>query len=172
MQVTIDANATCPGWREVCPAAEDIAREVAERALICGMKASKLVWRAPLEVGIVLTDAAEQQRLNRDYRGQDRPTNVLAFPAWQPGTAIPPGAPLLLGDVVLALEVVVREATQYRKPVTDHLTHLVVHGMLHLLGFDHLTETGAAEMESLERSILAERGLPDPYHDTMSFIKA
>ena len=149
-----------------------MAREVAERTLICGMRASKLVWKAPLEAGIVLTDAAEQQRLNRHYRGQDRPTNVLAFPAWQPGAAVPPGAPLLLGDIVLALEVVVREATQYRKPVTDHLTHLVAHGMLHLLGYDHLTETGAAEMESLEKSILAELGVPDPYQDTMSFIKA
>jgi probable rRNA maturation factor len=92
---------------------------------------------------------------------------VLAFPAWEPGAEIPPGAPLLLGDVVLALETVAREAMEQGKPLADHLSHLIVHGVLHLLGYDHATEAEAVAMESLETSILASLGVPDPYRGTM-----
>ena len=99
-------------------------------------------WRmapaTPVELGMILADAAEQQRLNREYRGQDAPTNVLAFPAWRVRAHAAPGRADLLGDVVLAFETVVREAAEQGKPVADHLRHLVVHGVLHLLGFDHL----------------------------------
>ena len=92
---TIEVTSTCTGWSEVYPAAERLARDAAERAAVRGMAASGLACRAPVELGITLASAVKQQRLNRDYREQDAPTNVLAFPAWEPGTHIPPGAPLL-----------------------------------------------------------------------------
>ncbi len=167
----IEVASTCTGWSEVCSTAERLASDAAELAAVRGMAASGLACPAPVELGITLASAVEQQRLNRDYRGQDVPTNVLAFPVWEPETHIPPGAPLLLGDVVLAFETVVREAREQDKPVANHLCHLVVHGVLHLFGFDHLTQAEAVRMESLETSILAELGVPDPYGDTMSLIE-
>jgi probable rRNA maturation factor len=168
---TIDVSVACPGWTRLCPPAESLARGAAELALARGTRALGLAWRGPVELGITLADAAGQQQLNRDYRGLDKPTNVLAFPAWEVGTRLPPGAPVLLGDVVLALEIVAQEAAEQTKPLADHLAHLTVHGVLHLLGYDHLTQGEAATMESLERAILAELGVPDPYRDTMSSIE-
>jgi probable rRNA maturation factor len=117
-----------------------------------------------VELGIALSDDATLRRLNRDYRGKDRPTNVLAFSALE-GEAVParPGAPVMLGDVALACETVEREAVEQGKPLGDHLCHLVVHGVLHLLGYDHETPEKAAEMETLERRVLAGLGIADPY---------
>jgi probable rRNA maturation factor len=171
LNCTIDVTSTCGTWSEVCSAAERLARDAAELAAVHGMAASGLVSPAPVEIGITLASAAELRRLNRDYRRQDAPTNVLAFPAWEPETRLPHGAPLLLGDVVLAFETVAREACEQNKPIADHLCHLVVHGVLHLLGFDHLTQTEAVRMEALERSILAHLGISDPYGCTASLIE-
>ena len=168
---TIDVALACAGWTRLCPAAESLARGAAELALARGTTELGLTWQGTVELGITLADAAGQRQLNRDYRGLDQPTNVLAFPVWEPGTRLPPGAPVLLGDVVLALETVAQEAAEQKKPLGDHLVHLTVHGVLHLLGYDHLTQAEAATMESLERSILAELGVPDPYRDTMSSIE-
>jgi probable rRNA maturation factor len=168
---TIDIATACSGWNRDCPDAESLVRAAAELALMRGAAELELVWHGPVELSIVLADAPEQQRLNRDYRGKDAPTNVLAFPAWSLGAEIPSGVPVLLGDVVLAIETIAREAKEQDKPLADHLRHLVVHGVLHLLGYDHNTCTEAAVMESQERSILAELGVPDPYRDPMSFIE-
>jgi probable rRNA maturation factor len=162
---TVDVASTCTGWSQACPGAERHARRVAHRALEHAAPAA--LRQARLEVAIVLADASLQRGLNRDYRGVDTPTNVLAFPAWEPGTRVPIGAPVLLGDVVLALEIVAREASEQNKPIADHLRHLVVHGVLHLLGYDHMTPTEALMMEELERSILADLGVSDPYRDPM-----
>jgi probable rRNA maturation factor len=133
---------------------------------------SELSWSGPIELSVTLTDAAQQRRLNRDYRGHDAPTNVLAFPAWDPAMRVLPGAPILLGDVVLACETVAREASEQNKPVDDHLRHLIVHGVLHLLAYDHQVHAEAVKMEALETAILARLGVPDPYRDTMSMIEA
>jgi probable rRNA maturation factor len=168
---TIDVAVACAGWTRLCPPAESLARGAAELALARGTIALGLAWQGPVELGITLADAAHQRQLNREYRGLDKPTNVLAFPVWEPETRVPPDAPALLGDVVLALEPVAQEAAEQEKPLADHLLHLTVHGVLHLLGYDHLTQVEAATMESLERSILAELGVPDPYRDTMSSIE-
>ena len=157
----------CAAWALTCPAAEDLARAAARGALAHGIRDSGIAPQTAIEIGISLADDAEQQRLNRDWRGLDRPTNVLAFPAWEPGAPIPSGAPLLLGDVVLAFETVAREAQQQGKPLGDHLSHLVVHGVLHLFGHDHAGEAEAIAMESLETAILASLGVPDPYCRTM-----
>jgi probable rRNA maturation factor len=168
---TIDVILACAGWTRLCPRSESLARGAAELALARGATALRLAWHSTVELGITLADAAHQRQLNRDYRGWDKPTNVLAFPMWELGTWLLPGAPVLLGDVVLAMETVAQEAAEQEKPIGDHLVHLVVHGVLHLLGYDHLTDVEAATMESLETSILAELGVPDPYRDPMSSIE-
>ena len=167
----IEVALACAAWSRLCPTAESLMRAAAELALARGTTALGLAWQGDVELGISLADDANQQQLNRDYRGRDKPTNVLAFPVWEPGTRLPSGAPVLLGDVVLALESVAQEAAEQEKPIGDHLVHLTVHGVLHLLGYDHLTGAEAAAMESLERSILAELGVPDPYRDTMSSLE-
>jgi probable rRNA maturation factor len=118
---------------------------------------------APLEVSVVFTDDAEQQALNRAWRGKDRPTNVLSFPNMDDDGPAVPGLPRLLGDVVLARETVAREAREQGKRTVDHTVHLLVHGTLHLLGYDHEGAAQAAEMEALERAILAGLGIADPY---------
>jgi probable rRNA maturation factor len=163
----ISVMAPCAAWRTACPAAGRLVRAAARRALRRGAAAAGFCLPARVELAVSLADDASQQRLNRDYRGHDMSTNVLAFPAWAPGDSVPAGAPLLLGDVVLAFETVAREAQAQEKPFADHLRHLTVHGVLHLLGYDHLAPGETATMETLESSILADLGVPDPYCDTM-----
>jgi probable rRNA maturation factor len=134
-------------------------------ALVDGIAATEFSVPERIELGITLTDDAQQLRLNRRFRAKDASTNVLAFRAWNPEIDIPPGAPLLLGDIVLAFETVVREAIEQAKPLCDHVQHLIVHGVLHLLGYDHREEADAVVMERLEISILARLGVTDPYLD-------
>ena len=116
--------------------------------------------RAPgnYEVAIVLTDDAEMRVLNRTWRGKDTPTNVLSFPADEDISE-----PGFLGDVVLAFETVRAEAREQAISLADHAAHLVVHGVLHLIGFDHADHTAAERMEDLERKALASLGIADPY---------
>ena len=116
------------------------------------------------EVSLVLGDDAMVHRLNLSYRGQDKPTNVLSFALSQgDGPAALPGAPVMLGDIVIAYERVVEEAEAAGKSPLVHLSHLVVHGVLHLLGYDHQNDVDASAMERLETDILAGFGIPDPY---------
>jgi probable rRNA maturation factor len=119
------------------------------------------------EIAVLLTDDAEVQRLNRDYRGHDRPTNILSFPMLarvEVESALAAGeGSFLLGDLALAHETVAREAEAAGKPFAHHFQHLLVHGLLHLLGHDHQSEADASAMESLEALILATLGIPDPY---------
>ena len=112
------------------------------------------------EVAIVLTDDSAIRALNRDWRGIDKPTNVLSFPAPQLAGS---GGPHILGDIVIAYETLDRECTVDGKTFCHHLTHLAIHGFLHLLGYDHETEADAETMESLETEILAGLNIPDPY---------
>ena len=111
------------------------------------------------EVSLLFTDDAQVQELNRDYRQQDKPTNVLSFAAQEGGGP----ATSMLGDIVLARQTIEREATEQDKGREDHLTHLIVHGFLHLLGYDHETDDEAEIMEELETRILAHLGIADPY---------
>lgn len=135
---------------------------LAERAVLAALRALDLRFSGPAELSVLLTDDGEQRALNRDYRGKDAPTNVLSFPQ------LPPFSPLggLLGDIVLARETLEREAAELEKPFADHFTHLVVHGFLHIVGYDHETEDDALEMEGLETQILSGLGVPDPYAET------
>jgi probable rRNA maturation factor len=115
------------------------------------------------EISVLLTDDKAMAALNEKWRGKEGPTNVLSFPGDDGPTA--PGAPVFLGDIVLAFETLEREAAGDGKPFSDHLVHLVVHGVLHLRGYDHETDDEAAEMEALETELLAGLGIPDPYRE-------
>lgn len=153
-------------WANALPDAEALAVRAAEAAYAAaGPAASALAARGPVEIAIVLGDDAEVRALNARWRGIDKPTNVLSFPALDPDTlaAQPAGMPVLLGDVVLAFETCAREAAEQGKSIADHLSHLVVHGTLHLLGYDHETDEDAEVMEPLETRVLAGLGIVDPY---------
>ena len=135
--------------------------EIATTAILEALKQSKAKIAGIAELSIVLMDDAEQQVLNREWRNMDKPTNVLSFPQ------IEPFGPVLgiLGDITLARETLEREAAEQGVSFTDHFTHLVVHGFLHILGYDHIDEADALEMEGLETRILATLGVPDPYDE-------
>ncbi|WP_213775686.1 rRNA maturation RNase YbeY [Bradyrhizobium sp. dw_78] len=118
------------------------------------------------ELAIMLTDDAGIRTLNSNWRGIDKPTNVLSFPALQPdGPGGPDDAPRMLGDIAIAYETMRKEADDEQKPFDHHLSHLAVHGFLHLIGYDHETDADAEIMEALETQILAQLGIPDPYTD-------
>jgi len=140
---------------------EDVLMAVAERTLAAAARVLALDIGKPPELSLVFTDDEHIRKLNAAWRGKDKPTNVLSFPllAIEPGMPPPP----MLGDIVLAFETVGREALAERKPFEHHLTHLIVHGFLHLLGYDHEEEGEAERMEDTERRILAELAISDPY---------
>ncbi len=118
------------------------------------------------ELAVMLTDDPGIRTLNNNWRGIDKPTNVLSFPALQPeGARKPSDAPRLLGDIAIAYETTRREADEEGKPFEHHLSHLAIHGFLHLIGYDHENDADAEEMESLETEILEQLGIPDPYAD-------
>lgn len=113
------------------------------------------------ELSIVLTDDASIRKINAQWRQQDKPTNVLSFPAFNILAGEKPGP--MLGDIIIARETVEREAQQENKPFNNHLSHMIVHGMLHLLGYDHEEDVEAEQMEDMERRILQALAIPDPY---------
>ena len=151
-------------------------RELASAAMVC-RRAARTAWAhgaptrlkrraATSELSILLTGDRAIRGLNRTYRGQDKATNVLSFPAGDdtaPGKARARIRELILGDVVVAYGTVAREARQAGKSLKDHLSHMVVHGVLHLLGYDHETAPDAETMERLEIKILSQLGVDDPY---------
>ncbi len=122
---------------------------------------------ANIEISIRLTSDAEIQTLNHSYRQHDKPTNVLSFPMVQPDLidtlSNTDDGEVLLGDIVLAYETCAREAADRDVPLEDHATHLIVHGVLHLLGYDHMTDADADTMEAIEHDVMAALGLHDPY---------
>ena len=141
-------------WPEYLPSAEKLELW-ASTALL-----NKTDFDEP-ELTIRLVESEESQQLNFEYRGKDKPTNVLSFPF-----EVPAGIPLqLLGDLVICAPVVQLEATQQNKTPEAHWAHMVVHGCLHLLGYDHIKDDEAEIMEDLERQIMAELGFSDPYTD-------
>ena len=145
----------------------------AERAVRAALSASPMAGlaasSAAIEIAVRLTSDEEVHALNFQYRQQDKPTNVLSFPMVQPdlleALSNTDDGEVLLGDIVLAFETCTREAQQKGVPLTDHAAHLIVHGTLHLLGYDHMTDAEAEVMEDLERVAMASLGLHDPYED-------
>jgi probable rRNA maturation factor len=145
----IDIEIEDPAWTVALPDAEALARIAAKAAL-------DSEGRSAEGVTLLLTGDATVRDLNLRFRDQDKPTNVLSFPA-------PANPEHFLGDVALAYGVCAREAAEQGKPLAHHLQHLVAHGVLHLLGYDHIGDDEAEAMEGLERVVLAGLGVPDPY---------
>jgi probable rRNA maturation factor len=160
--VTIDIAEQSGDW----PALGDAAA-ICRGAALAALDAA--ATPGDVELSIVLGDDALLRELNRRWRGKDAPTNVLSFPAQDfaaPLPLPPPGAALPLGDVVLAYGTLAREAAEQGKSLSDHLAHLVVHGVLHLVGYDHEAAAEAERMEGLERAVLSGIGIADPYRES------
>jgi len=145
----IDLEIEDPAWVQALPDTEALVRAAAEATLASEGAVGE-------GVALLLADDETLRGLNQRFREQDRPTNVLSFPA-------PQNPERFLGDVALAYGVCAREAQEQGKPLAHHLQHLVAHGVLHLLGYDHISDDEADEMEGLERIVLAGLGIPDPY---------
>ena len=144
-----------------------LAELVIDKAIAATPHADLKTTHAIIEISIRLTSDEEVRRLNCQYRQQDKPTNVLSFPMVQPDLietiANTDDGEVLLGDIVLAYETCVREAIERGVSVQDQAMHLIVHGVLHLLGYDHMTDSEGEAMEAIERDIMASLGLHDPY---------
>jgi probable rRNA maturation factor len=159
----IDVIVEEAAWDAASGAEATVRRALTEAAIAIGANFTDRT------LAVLLTDDAAIRRLNARWRNIDEPTNVLSFPpaANASGQA---GAMKSLGDIAIAFETTAREAEEEGKPFADHLSHLAVHGFLHLIGYDHETEAAAETMEQLERVILARIGVPDPYltHDKLA----
>ncbi|WP_425420127.1 rRNA maturation RNase YbeY [Oricola indica] len=155
LTISIDVGVEAGDW-----AGEDELAALSRRAVDAAVARLGL-GDAGSELSIVFTDNEAMRVLNAQWRGKDKPTNVLSFPAFPLSPGDPPGP--MLGDIVIAFETVKSEAELEGKPFDDHLRHLVVHGFLHVLGYDHENDTDAEEMEAAERAILADMGIADPY---------
>lgn len=157
MTVRYDVAINADGWQS-----EHSLRMLVDRVLEATLHALEFD-DVDSELSLVFTDDANIRTINAKWRHIDKATNVLSFPAFpiQPGQR--PGP--ILGDIVIARETVQREAQEENKSFDDHLSHLIVHGLLHLTGYDHQNDDEAEQMESLERKILASLGISDPYND-------
>jgi len=154
----IDLAIEDESWRAALERCDELVHQAAEAALAAA--------KAPAgaELSILLTSDAAVQRLNRDFRGQDKPTNVLSFPFDPPaGQPLAVGMPAYLGDIAIAFDTTRTEAARDGKSLSAHVSHLTVHGVLHLLGYDHIKDDEALIMERLETAILAGLGISDPY---------
>ena len=156
--IALDIEIEAGDWPSIT-GVEWLARRAAEAALA----AADPELNEDLEATILLTDDESVRELNRLWRGKDKPTNVLSFPADVPS---PAGEPRHLGDVALAYETLAREAADEGKTMSDHMTHLVIHGVLHLLGYDHEVDDEAETMERTEVAALRALGIADPYRET------
>lgn len=167
--LTLDCVIEAPEWAPL---------DLPARALAASLAALDHLGLAdpdqPVELSLLATDDARIAALNAAFRDKGAPTNVLSWPAADLAPSVPgqvpprpapdfPDEPLFLGDIALSLDTCAREAASAGRPLSDHVTHLVVHGLLHLLGYDHQTEADAELMESTEVAILQGLGVPDPY---------
>jgi probable rRNA maturation factor len=165
LRVSVDVVVLDRSWARARKNIAALCRRWTRAALTAGLNA--LPARNPLkkstafDVSIALVSDARIRSLNRVHRGKNKPTNVLSFPSFD-GTAVEPG-PVMLGDVIVALQTTRAEAKAENKSFSAHAAHLVVHGVLHLLGYDHLMDRDARRMERLERLALKGLGVADPY---------
>lgn len=162
LDVLIDEQA----WETALPDVGARCREAARAAWQESARTQRGLLQEVTAACLLLTSDERIRALNRQFRGLDEPTDVLSFPAVEADVLAAAGAegpPPELGDIVIALQTTLADATREGRPVSDHLSHLVIHGMLHLLGHDHQRDAEAEEMEALEARILASLGIPDPY---------
>jgi probable rRNA maturation factor len=161
-RLSIAISVEDPSWSKLAPEATRLLRRAARDALAEARADGWKGSRVGHEISFVLTDDKRMRALNRAYRGKDKPTNVLSFAALDADRP-KAGMPWLLGDVILAAGVIAREAKAQRKKLDHHLSHLAVHGVLHLLGYDHEVDKEAEAMEALEVAALAGMGIANPY---------
>jgi probable rRNA maturation factor len=165
LRIDLDAD---PQWGEIS-AWQKRANEAVDAAFTNSPFAQFIVSLASFSLSIQLSDDDEVQILNRDYRGKDKPTNVLSFPMLTADEIAEcsniPGPEIMLGDIILAHRTCSVEALEKDIEMLQHISHLIVHGTLHLLGFDHIEEIEATEMEAREVKALASLGLPNPYRN-------
>ena len=166
MAPCIDVSVPCPAWNKLDFDAEDLAGEITALAFDKALKPPAIGCR-DVEISVSLADDKTIHALNKKYRGKDTPTNVLSFAALDAGENQPASPvcalPCALGDIVIAFETAKRESEAMIVPFRDHYTHLLIHGTLHLLGYDHEQENDAKVMERLEISILSSLGIENPY---------
>lgn len=165
----LDINVADGGWHRALPDHVALVTQAVENTLSMVAEGAHLDKIPHIELSVLLTNDDAIQQLNREYRDRDKPTNVLSFPALEQGEIelflregrdIPP-YPLSLGDIIIALETIQREAPPEK--LKDHFTHLVIHGLLHLLGYDHEEDVAAELMEGREKEILSKMAIDDPY---------
>jgi len=156
----IEMNIACQGW----PAQQDL-QQLAERSVAAAIKAAKIKLSPEAELSLMFGDDEAIKALNQQFRGINKPTNVLSFPGEEISPGEEPGLVpgLVLGDIAFALQTLIREADLEGKLFDHHLCHLMIHGFLHLLGYDHQNDNEAEQMESLEIKALAALGIADPY---------
>jgi probable rRNA maturation factor len=171
ISLTIHLDVASPKWKRAFGKMEEKIERAAGAAFVDAKKPAAFGSRN-FEVNIVLADDKAVKTLNRDFRGIDKPTNVLSFPQLDMRKLRAdafrhqqPHAPIPLGDIALAWQTMERECREQGKTLENHTIHLVVHGVLHLLGYDHMNTKDAKAMEKLECDILESLGYPDPYHD-------
>lgn len=151
-------------WKDAAPDIESVILSAALAAYGAGREALPALEKAgEVIITVICTDDAAMQELNSTHRGKDNPTNVLSFPLLTEGEDVPAGLPLLLGDVIMGFETMCREAGDQDITLVAHVAHLVTHGVLHLLGYDHLEDEEAEKMEQLESDILMKLGYANPY---------
>ena len=160
--IEIDVIFKNPAWNEILPNVEEVVTSMCLSTLHYLNITQKTQH---IEVAIVLTDNTMMQQLNKQYRNKDHPTNVLSFPSHNliAGQYDNLKTAITLGDIVLGLEAIQCEARAQEKTLQNHLSHLIVHGTLHLLGYDHKAEDEASQMETIETKILLQKDISDPY---------
>ena len=156
--IVVEVSVECELWAAL-PNAENLAAQAIDKA----RRVTKIKLHKDAEVSVLLVDDARIRSLNAQWRNIDKATNVLSFPASAPGKL---ASNLLLGDIVIAFETVQREAGDESKSLANHFSHLVVHGFLHLIGYDHENEGDAETMEALEIKVLAGLKIANPYSET------
>lgn len=165
----LDISVRSPLWEALDFKA--LIRDCMAQVILAVPEARKLVNFSHVELSILLSDDDEIQQLNRDYRSKDQPTNVLSFPSldegeiesYLRGSGAAPEFPISLGDIIFAFQTMAGEAEEQNKSLSNHFCHLYIHGMLHLLGYDHIENGQAEKMEALEKNILAKLSIDDPY---------
>jgi probable rRNA maturation factor len=159
ISLTVNLDQSCARWKKAFPRMKAKISEAAAMAVLLARKSTKIKKLENVEINILLANDSTIKKLNRDFRGIDKATNVLSFPSdlsrHNPS----------LGDIILASGTIKRECKVECKTLENHTIHLVVHGVLHLLGYDHMRLKDAKVMEKLECDILAAMGYPDPYHE-------
>lgn len=158
--ITIDITIEDIEWGE-----EEVLYDIIEKALTATIQHCSLDDVVTSELSLLFTDDEHMAKINAQWRNKNKPTNVLSFPAFPIEAGQSPGS--MLGDIVIARETVIREAKQEGKSFQDHLTHMIIHGVLHLLGYDHETHEEANQMEMLEREILQKLSIKDPYTELL-----